>query len=212
VIYSVFTVPPERRGAASDRKTWKKWLDRLLRYMKKELGFDYGVERTDPCGDDGETWHPHVNLLWIRRQGFRGFIPPAELKALKTKWASIVYGTKDVSRKPISVYTAFTTDEARILHWCSYMGRTWSRWEEDFKYHLRIKWLGRAPKTPKETNDGCCPRCGKEIQRMQFGAEAAALEAGSWSYERLREEVEEQRLDRVLKYGKFRPVNSGREV
>lgn len=208
VIYTVFTVPPERRGAAADRKLWKKWIDRLLRYMKKELALDYAVERTDPCGEDGETWHPHVNLLWIRRQGFRGFIKPEQLADLKAKWASIVYGGK--TTKPISVHTAFSTDEARIWHWCRYMGRTWSRWEEEFPYHLRIKWLGRAPKTPIDVSDSCCPKCAEEIVRMQFGSVEAAADAAKWTYQRLRDEVEAARFERMRKFGKWREVSSCR--
>lgn len=207
VIYTVFTVPPERRGAAADGKTWKKWIDRLLRYMKKELALDYAVERTDPCGEDGETWHPHINLLWIRRQGFRGFIKPEQLAALKAKWASIIYGGR--TDRTVSVHTAFSTDEARIWHWCRYMGRTWSRWEEEFKYHLRIKWLGRPPKTPEEVKDSCCPKCSEEIVLMAFGTpEAAAAAALTWSYERLFDEAQAARFERMRKFGKWREISS----
>lgn len=212
VIYTVFTVPPERRGAAGDRKTWKKWIDRLLRYMRKELALEYAVERTDPCGEDGETWHPHSNLLWIRKNGFRGYLEPTQLAALKAKWASIVYGTKETNGKPISVHTAFSTDEARIRHWCSYMGRTWSQWEDDFPYHLRIKWLGHPPKTPPKEVARPCEKCGKDVCRMQFGSEAAALEASAWSYDRLLLEVEEQRFERMRKFGKWKPINSAAEL
>jgi hypothetical protein len=212
VLYTVLTVPPSRRGAAADKKTWKAWLDRIIRFMKKELALDYAVERTDPCGEDGEKWHPHINLLWVRRNGFRGFLRPEQLAALKGKWAAIVYGAKEAAGKPISVYHAYSTDEARILHWCSYMGRTWSRWEEEFPYHLRIKWLGKAPRTPAKEKDGPCQKCGKEVCRMQFGSEQAASDAQGWTYERLLDEAEEQRFQRASKFGKWKPINSAAEL
>jgi hypothetical protein len=208
VIYTVLTVPPARRQAAADPKTWKKWIARIVGWMKKTLGLGYAVERTDPCGDDGERWHPHVNLLWVRKDGFRsGYLQPDQLQALKDRWAWIVYGKqeKDSTPRPINVWTQFSTDEAKIGHWCSYLGRTWSQWEEEFPYHLRIKWLGSAPKTPpKILLEICCRKCGMEILRMQCGSSQAAIEAKDWSYQRLRDEIDWQQLDRLRKFGKWK--------
>lgn len=208
VIYTIFTVPPSRRQAAADPKTWKKWIARIVGYMRKSLGLGYAVERTDPCGEDGVTWHPHINLLWVRRDGFRsGFITPDQLAALKARWARIVYGApeKGSPPRPINVYTQFATQEDKILHWCSYMGRTWSRWEEEFPYHLRIKWLGAAPTTPpKPAVDMCCQKCGAETLRMQCGSPDAAKAAAAWSYQRLQDEIDWQKIDRLKRFGKLR--------
>jgi hypothetical protein len=213
VVYLVFTVPPSLRSQMVDKKRWKKAIDRMSRYLRNELGFQYLVERTDPCGEDGETWHPHLNFLGVRKQGFRGFLPPEQLASLKSKWAAICFGSvAAASGKPISVYYAYSSEEARISHWCRYLGRSWSRWEAEFPYHLRVKWLGNAPKTPPKELPRPCEKCGEEICRLQFKTESAATTASGWTYARLLEEIENQRFERLRMYGKWKSIYSAAQL
>jgi len=201
LIYTVFTVPPDRREAAAEMVTlrarkkkdgtveprivwrWKLWLADLVEYLKDELGFDYGVERSDPAGaEHPDRWHPHINLLWVRKNG-HGYLSPEDLGLLKARWKEIIGEAPEL---PISVWTAFAQDAnvARRRHWYSYQGRTWPAWEEKFPYHCRIKWLGKPEKAPDRENDGCCPKCLLEIAVVRCGSPeaAAALAARGYAF------------------------------
>ncbi len=188
--YTVFTVPEHLRSPAADPKVWHKWLERLIRYMKKHLAFDFGCERSDPAGEDGEKWHPHVNLLWVRRRGFRPFIQPSDLAALKEKWASII--GQDAG-KPVDVWTEFKTTAEQQEHAYSYIARAWPRWADKCKYLLRVKWFGKPPKTPKRDLDTHCHECGLEIKTMKCGTQEAAEALAARGYENLLEECQERR-------------------
>ena len=226
--YLVATVPPERRQAAADKKTWKSWLDRLRRFLVDKHGLQFAVERTDPAGKCEEAnrtgqactcahclrWHPHVNLLAVFAHG--RFTPHQkftreELAGLKDKWGEIV----GARRRPV-VYLDFAWpdhpkwnrktgkpnsreyEERRLGAWFSYMGRTWPQWEREFPYHLRVKWFGTAPATPKEKHvDCCCDVCGEEVVFFAVGSEVAAEEMILGGYDRLKEEAEWRRFENL---------------
>ncbi len=188
VIYTIFTVPPSRREAAADPKNWKKWLRSLIAYLKKNFDLEYAAERSDPCGEDGTTWHPHVNLLWVRRSG-KGFIEDADLDSIKARWAKII-GLKPGD--PIDVRTAYSRKERKIGFWCRYLGRPWPRWAKGQKYMLRVKWFGRPPKVEKEKG-GLCPKCGLDVICMQVGTQQAAEELAAKGYDNLVLEYEDRK-------------------
>ncbi len=200
LIYTVFTVPPSRREAAAERVTlrprhkkdgtiepreewrWKGWLAELVEYLKEELGLDYAVERSDPAGGEHpDRWHPHVNLLWVRKNG-HGYLSPEELGLLKARWKEII---GEDPERPISIWTAFAQDAnvARRRHWYSYQGRTWPAWEEKFPYHCRVKWLGKPAKAPDRETDPCCPKCQLEVAVVRTGTPEAAAELVARGYE-----------------------------
>jgi hypothetical protein len=199
LIYTVFTVPPCRREAAAERVQlrprrkkdgtvepreewrWKLWLGELIEYMKAELNLDYAVERSDPAGGEApRRWHPHLNVLWVRKDG-RGYLSPEDLGLLKARWKEIIGQAAD---GPISIWTAFALENAvaRRRHWYSYMGRTWPAWEEKFPYHCRIKWFGKPAKAPEREHDPCCAECGLEVAVVRTGSEAAAAELAARGY------------------------------
>lgn len=200
LIYTVFTVPPSRREAAAERVTlrprrkkdgtvepreewrWQHWLRELIEYLKDELGFDYGCERSDPAGAEApDRWHPHINLLWVRKNG-HGYLSPEDLGLLKARWKEIV---GEAPEMPISIWTAFAQDGnvARRRHWYSYQGRTWPAWEEKFPYHCRIKWLGKPAKAPERDVDPCCPKCLLEVAVVRTGSQEAAEALAARGYE-----------------------------
>lgn len=203
VLYLVLTIMPSRRKAAAVHENWKWWTKALMAWLKDELGMQFAVERTDVTGDKHpDRWHPHMNVLMVRRPDQAGLLTPEELEALKLQWAVI----QGAAGRTVSVWVQYAHPEKpgwnkrydrpatreererQIWHWCSYLGRGWPAWEEQFPYALRIKWFGVAPKAPKEESDKCCPGCGRErltyrcsekgddkIKRLSAAAHAAAI-------------------------------------
>lgn len=199
LIYLVLTVTPRRRAAAADPKTWRNWTRTLIRWMKKNLDFAWGVERTDPAskcetanaaGDATcdcskcRRWHPHINLLWVRNDG-RGFLQPDQLAALKAKWRSII-GEHPENEVVIHTEYARGEDESRIWHLCRYMARAWPRWNEQFKTALRVKWLGSYPTKPKrELKPETCEKCACEVVTVTCDSEVQAEEVAQYTYQQL---------------------------
>jgi hypothetical protein len=208
VIYSVFTVPPSRREEAAKGKVWKRWLRNLIAYLKKEFDLDYAAERSDPCGEDGERWHPHINLAWIRKSG-KGWIPDEQLALIKARWKKII-GIRQSD--PISVYTSYTKADAKIMFIAKYLGRCWPRWAKSQKYLLRVKWFGRPPKVEKIKGPRLCKCCGKEEVYLAVGSEEAAAALAAMGYERLLEEAADRRRHfqrmRPAKFKKFTAIVS----
>jgi hypothetical protein len=198
VIYTIFTLPPSRREAAADPKTWKRWLRNLIAFLKKSYDLEYAVERSDPAGEDGERWHPHINLLWVRRSG-KGWIDEVDLDAIKARWKKIVGLKKD---DPIDVATSYTRKEKRIRFWCRYLGRTWPRWAKGQKYMLRVKWFGKPPKVEKPIGSTCCPKCGLDVVCLKLGSQEAAEALAARGYEQLLLEWQ----DRKKHFQRMRPA------
>lgn len=163
--YTIFTVPPSLRAQAADPNLWSSWRRRIWKYLKKKHGGLFAVERTDPAGDsDKSLWHPHLNFLWIQRDGFR---PHLDLDAIRAEWARIIgYAGK------VDFHHEYSTNERKIGFWYWYQSRTWADWQGSVKKHLTIRWLGSYPKKPeKET---CCPDCGSSFVSLYCGSRDAA--------------------------------------
>lgn len=203
-IYSIFTIPPARRLAASERVKlrprtkkdgtvepreewrWKLWVGLLVEYMKQELHLDYALERSDPAGAKNPgRWHPHVNLLWCRKfelvETEHGRIPRRRTGWLSPEQLGLlkakwkeIIGQDDGA--PIVVWTRYAKgqDARKRGFWFSYMGRTWPEWEEAFPYHCRMKWFGRPEAAPDEDRDVCCRKCGLEVAVVRCGSEEDA--------------------------------------
>ncbi len=212
VIYFIGTVPPEIRGRLADEGNWRRLIRRLMDRLKKDFSFDYGVERSDPAGKDGETWHPHVNLLFVRKDR-AGWIDEAEVRRM---WKELLYAPelKEIRRatnakeisleeglgrlleyeaQPVDIHLEYSKDEAKINFWCDYLGRPWPRWAAEHKYMLRVKWFGNRPTRPERDKTNECPRCGLKVYTLQLGSEQAAQEMAAMGYERIRDECEDRR-------------------
>ncbi|HET6373272.1 MAG TPA: hypothetical protein VFG76_08190, partial [Candidatus Polarisedimenticolia bacterium] len=89
VVYIVPTVPPSLRARAAEPGRWQRWTARMMRYLKKNLRMQYACERSDPAGEDGVRWHPHMNILMIQRNPVPVEFQPlggGELERLKHAW------------------------------------------------------------------------------------------------------------------------------
>jgi hypothetical protein len=117
----------------------------------KSLGFDFGVEATHPISEDQpDLFHPHVNLLWIRKSGLSAHLSDTELKDLKAFWAQLIGVPYAVVNHR---YKGFDHPK-KIMHWSKYVARPFpgfSSWQGP------IRWYGKFPKMPPEVY--VCPHC-----------------------------------------------------
>jgi hypothetical protein len=179
VCYSVFTVPLHLRARFADVKVWNRLRKDLVEWMKENLGLLWAVERTDPastCRQGREvycdcrkcsTWHPHFNILWVRKDG-RGKLTPAELHWMHVAWAVLIgaeFGRRDGKLVPVADWkheffldpeTADCREERkkrkkRLWHIYSYMARTWPSWRRAVRAHLGIRWFGKPPRKTKKS-------------------------------------------------------------
>ena len=225
LIYSVFTVPPRLRMAATSKKTWKSWIDRLIRFLKKDLDLCFAVERSDPAGkcdlakaspfpctcQKCTTWHPHVNLLWVRKDG-QGWIDDDKRALISANWKRI---TGEHPENPIDVHHEYAIpgrsekDDAKLGHWASYQGRAWPFWERpELAYHTRVKWFGKCPKTPDDDNDGSCAECGLEIAVLRVGSREEADRLAAFGYAYVLQECHARR-DELRRQGRQRRKTTG---
>lgn len=210
-IYFVGTLPPGIRDRYAKQPAWQKLLRRWIDRLKKDFNFDYGAERSDPCGDDMVTWHPHINLLWVRKDG-AGWIPEDEISRA---WKETLYSQdlREIRRatnagelsleeslgkllafeaQPIDIHLEYSSDRAKINFWCDYLGRPWPRWARAHKYMLRVKWFGNRPKKLLLEKNHDCPVCGWKICTLQLGTEDAARQMAAMGYARIRDECDER--------------------
>jgi hypothetical protein len=221
VIYFIGTLPPALRGRYAAEKEWRKLERRLMDRFKKDFSFDYGVERSDPAGEDGVTWHPHINLLFVRKDR-RGWTDEAEVRRA---WKDLLYASdlKEIRRatnageigleesllrlleieaQPVDIHLEYNAAVKKIRFWCDYLGRPWPRWAEGHKYMLRVKWFGNRPTRPEREKDYKCPRCGLKVYTLQLGSEDAAQQMATMGYARIRDECE----DRTRHFSRSRPA------
>jgi hypothetical protein len=191
VLYTILTVPPALRARAAQEATWTDWKRKIVKWLKKNAGFRFGVERTDPAGDRDRTkWHPHINLLWCQRPGFRPYL---DLAKLRTAWAQII------GAKTVNVWHQFSSAPGQLWHWFSYMGRTWPEWVPVVKGHMTVRWYGRYPKS-EDAGPACCEKCGEGYVVLRCGSRACAEEMVAAGAAAVRWEVEKQEMFRAL-YG-----------
>jgi len=146
VCYTVLTFPEsvrERFAVRSDFDLARKNAWRLL----KEIGADWAFCAVHPVGEDGRTFHPHLNFLWVPRDGFRPFI---DVEWLRVQW-SFVLGV-DVS----VVYHQFSGHFGKVQHWARYVSRTFPGWHW---WTGPVRWYGHYPKVQRKPCP--CPKCGE---------------------------------------------------
>lgn len=191
LIYTIFTVPLYLRALAADPKVWSSWRRRIWKYLKKKHGGLFAVERTDPCGDSDErVWHPHLNFLWIQRDGFRPYL---DVGALRQEWARIIGATGEVN-----AWTQYSSNDRKIGHWYWYLSRTWPDWQATAKKHMTVRWLGSYPTKPEKQKR--CPDCGADFVSLDCGSKAQAEELAQLGPAKVRWEWEKIEIEKALRW------------
>lgn len=178
VVYLILTTPEHRREAMADPKVWSTCLRKLWKHLEREHGALFGVQRSDPAGDEEPLkWAIHANILFVKRDGFRDW---TDVEKIKGAWAEIVGAEKDLLGKPIidvRIAYAGADDQSRVNHWYDYQGRTWAAWRKAVPKHLTVKWYGnRKHYKRKKLPAWCCSECGERYRAIRCKWETEADE------------------------------------
>lgn len=217
VRYDVLTVPEHRRLAAADWKTWAKWTKAIMAYLQGKLGMVWAVVRTDPAGKcrDAEVsglycdcskcskWHPHLNVLWVRKGS--GWLSETQLLDLKLEWARIIGAEiiwKDDAPFPIvNVWGDYAKDpgstkdreekarrEGYLWHLYSYMARKWPAWQKSARRYLWIRWYGKYPTKPlsEEASEKKLTRLYADLAELEAAGNTKKVKRVQRSIDRLR--------------------------
>jgi hypothetical protein len=162
---------------------------RFFAWLRKECGVKYGYERSHPCGDDGKTFAPHANLLFVQSSGKRGRLDVAEFRRV---WAEIVGGKELLDQETgagkvdlqLMFYTLHETAGrfgiGGFVHKLQYIERPFPGW---MWAGARSRWLGdfpfRGEKVPRSmSSENVCPTCHQEYRMVRMSpGDAAATEA-----------------------------------
>lgn len=167
----ILTVPKDRRHLfhrKSQVKAIRKRVNR--RILRGVLGMDYGLDSAHPVGEDGTTFHPHHNFLYLAKRKRSPFPTKPQLGEIRKIWADILEieeseletkGNEVTYNGAVVIYHKYVKwDEiGRRKHMCRYFTRPfvgWSWWRGN-----SIVRLGRKlPK--KEKVRPLCGECGKQ--------------------------------------------------
>lgn len=161
---TILTVPEGMRYAfRRDARLWTAAVKSWIHEAKEAFGLIWAYCRTHPCGEDGERFNPHANILWGRGPGFRGEIDVARMRDV---W------NRSLGRDPrrtVNVKTAFIVLKSRkgvaqLNHWLRYMERGFPGWTWA---GLWGRWYGSYPKKLDSTpvrRDHRCIRCGHPVE------------------------------------------------
>ena len=150
----------ERVGPVRDARAAVK------EFLQKEFGFEYGLESPHPVGHDPEKFHPHLNFLWVRRQG-TGFLLPEQLAALKKEWARILGwdGPVVVNHSYIRARPDRQKALAQRRHAYRYFTRPFPGW--GWWRGRAVVWLGSYPKgVVTEEKPSPCEDCGETEHKV----------------------------------------------
>lgn len=165
--YTVFTVPVDARSrwdGVDGYKVLKVDLKRLVKAMERVFGLEYAYVRVHPTGDDGRTWHPHINLLWVQKWGRgQGRFSKSSLDSLRRIWGGIVGVDLAV------VHTSYRTRRSKralasFMHTIEYVERSFPGWRWQ---GLRGRWF-RSKRVPAALDLDAptlyCEICGSELE------------------------------------------------
>jgi len=183
--YTVFTVPPavrDRWQGATGYRRLKEDLRNLVKALESEFGLEYAYCRIHPTGEDGRSWHPHINLLWVQKWGSVGRFSRRLLSRLREVWADVL-GVPDVVVHTSYRHRRTTHAIAAYLHTIEYVERAFPGWRWQ---GLRGRWF-RSKRVPSPVElesppSLFCAVCGSELE----------YRGDSWASDRLwRREIKE---------------------
>lgn len=170
VLRTTFTVPMHLRRSYLQRHEWRAAVKKMVKILKADFGFEFGVEVSHPVGETEpgapEVFHPHINFLWIQTLGHSPHLSLVQLRKLRRSWAEIVgcCGVVNIEHK-------YYRSDRRIRHACRYFGRNFpgfSIWQGP------VRWYGKIPKLPPSS--GLCPCCHACYQFLGYALGSEYLE------------------------------------
>ena len=179
--YMVVTLPMELREKFKDRKSLNKW----RRYWEEKLvreGHKRGLIRYHWCGDDGKTWHPHLNIIVEAN-----YIKPANLDRWKLdqgRWFNSQFGI-DTSVK-VNIHYQYCKNIGNRIHALKYITRATLRTYDpslaDLLYGIRNNnhWGQFEPGEKRKSElvsleKGLCPYDGSPIKWKGFVSRSKIL-------------------------------------
>ena len=157
ILKTIFTVPDYLREKFNDKKVWRATLRRLVKVLKANHGFLFGIEASHPTGDDLEVFKPHANFLWRQKKGFRAKL---NLTVLREEWRKILnLGKKDKLANPHHEFIIPDDEEGKnkLSHACSYTVRPFPGWQY---WTGSVRWYGKYPKGIELNQTDPCEECG----------------------------------------------------
>jgi len=173
--YLVITLPMEIRAFFLDKHKLNEFRRYVIRLMKRN-GYDRGLCRWHWCGEDGATWHPHLNLLfkevWIEKEIL------VKLRELITAKLEMMTG-RLISALVINY--SYSRNRLKHKHWLRYVTRaTFRKFHEDIYkvikgYRNNVVW-GKWTKEEQQNDvskleKGKCPICDTKIKWDEWSPE-----------------------------------------
>ncbi|MBA7615201.1 hypothetical protein ES703_22479 [subsurface metagenome] len=150
--YTDFTIPPYLRQGYTEPKNWQRLRAAVWQLIKRRYGAVFALEGTHPIGDKHpDVFHPHLNFVWVLRDGFQSYIDLEELR----DFFKVLLGTIG----PVNVWHQYGQDDAQLMHWCKYVTRIFPEFS-NWAGHTR--WYGRYPKY-KPVTESFCSKCGQRF-------------------------------------------------
>ena len=149
-----FTIPEELRKKALNIATWRYWVKCLIKKMKENYGFSWGLVSSHPTGENKDVFHPHINILWIQKKGFRHKL---DLDRLRVEWKHIIR-----AKNQVVIYHEWVKKEGEKIHKINYVVRPFPGWK--WWRGTSVRWYGVYPRGIDYKKDWVCPECGEKIE------------------------------------------------
>lgn len=155
------TCPQELRArlaAQGGADIWRACLRAFWQVLRDKFGAVWAYQRSHPSGEDGVTWHPHANFIFVQRT--KG--GQASVQNLRAEWGKIIGYDGDPNLFCHWADCGDWTGRAKLRHHCRYTERHFPGWTWP---GLAARWYGKAPKPDKPAArsraKGVCPCCGR---------------------------------------------------
>lgn len=166
VLETVFTIPPEYRPNFANPKLFRDLVRRVWKLLQEQYGGEFAFSASHPIGSGDEKqdpglFHPHINLIWLRKPGASGYL---DVDRLRSDFAGIL-GTSG----PVDLWHKYAYKAEEIWHILLYVCRPFpgfSSWTGP------VRWLGKYPRKTKEEREketyqaAICPECGQHREYM----------------------------------------------
>lgn len=171
----ILTVPKDRRHLFRYRKDCQAIRKRVLRrIMRAILRMDYGLDSMHPVGDDGVTFHPHHNFLYVAIGRKSPYPTKPQLARIREVWADILgieeseletKGCEVKYRGEVVIWHKYVKwhETAKRKHMCRYYTRPfpgWAWWRGN-----SIVPVGRRVKRRRREKPPC-GECGKKTHTI----------------------------------------------